>query len=90
MPVMLTAQRALVLGDGNGRFLAELLAANRSVAVDAIDISPMMVELARRRVGETDRVRFLVADAGSTVFYASVLRSHRDELLPRLLPDRSA
>ena len=65
MPVMLTARRALVLGDGNGRFLAELLAANRSVAVDAIDISPMMVELACRRVGETDRVRFLVADAGS-------------------------
>jgi SAM-dependent methyltransferase len=63
LPRMLAARRALVLGDGNGRFLAELLAANPAVIVDAIDISPAMIELARRRVGGADRARFRVADA---------------------------
>jgi ubiquinone/menaquinone biosynthesis C-methylase UbiE len=65
---MVSVRRALVLGDGNGRFVAELLAANPSVLVDAIDISPAMVELARQRVAETGRVRFRVADARSTSF----------------------
>jgi SAM-dependent methyltransferase len=63
LPQMLTAQRALVLGDGNGRFLAELLAANSSVGVDAIDISPAMVKLARQRIAANERVRFHIADA---------------------------
>jgi SAM-dependent methyltransferase len=65
---MLAARRGLVLGDGNGRFLAELLAANRLVTVDAIDMSPAMIELASQRVGETGRARFQVADARSTSF----------------------
>jgi ubiquinone/menaquinone biosynthesis C-methylase UbiE len=68
LPDMQTARRALVLGDGNGRFLAELLAANRSATVDAIDISPTMVELARQRLGESGRVRFKVADVRSLSF----------------------
>lgn len=68
LPEMLAVRHALVLGDGNGRFLAELLAANPSVTVDAIDISPAMVELARHRVGETGRVRFLITDARSKPF----------------------
>jgi SAM-dependent methyltransferase len=63
MPQMLTTQRALILGDGNGRFLAELLAANSSVGVDAIDISPAMAALARQRIGDTSRVHFHVVDA---------------------------
>jgi SAM-dependent methyltransferase len=68
LPHTLAARRALVLGDGNGRFLAELLAANPAVVVDALDISPAMVELARRRVGPTDRVRFRIADARLAAF----------------------
>jgi SAM-dependent methyltransferase len=68
LPQMLVARRALVLGDGNGRFLAELLTANSAVVVDAIDISPAMVELARRRVGSSDRVRFRIADARGASF----------------------
>ncbi len=68
LPHMLAARRALVLGDGNGRFLAELLAANPVVVVDAVDISPAMVELARRRVGNAGRVRFHAADARRAIF----------------------
>lgn len=68
LPEMLTAQRALVLGDGDGRFLAELLAANPSAAVEAIDISPAMVKLARRRNAGNERVRFHIGDARCASF----------------------
>ena len=57
------SRHALVLGDGNGRFLAELLAANPRVVVDAVDISPAMAALARKRIGPSDRVHFHVVDA---------------------------
>jgi SAM-dependent methyltransferase len=43
-------QRALVCGDGDGRFLAELLRANREVCADFVDLSAGMAGLARRRV----------------------------------------
>jgi SAM-dependent methyltransferase len=60
-------RRALILGDGDGRFLAELLRANPEVEVDSLDISPGMVALARKRTaaipGAAGRVRFVVADA---------------------------
>jgi SAM-dependent methyltransferase len=61
---------ALVLGDGDGRFLAELLRANPELHADSLDISPAMIALARRRVdaipGAAARVRFVVADARTT------------------------
>jgi SAM-dependent methyltransferase len=44
------ARHALVLGDGDGRFTARLLAMNRTVQVDAIDSSPAMLAELRRRV----------------------------------------
>lgn len=59
---MADARRALVLGDGDGRFLAELAAANRAMAIDYVDLSAGMLERARRRAGG-DRVRYLRADA---------------------------
>ncbi len=58
------ARRALILGEGDGRYLAALLAANPAAAVDVIDGSPAMVALARRRVGAAaGRVTWHVADA---------------------------
>ncbi|HEX4609644.1 MAG TPA: class I SAM-dependent methyltransferase [Urbifossiella sp.] len=59
------AERVLVLGEGDGRFLAAFLAANRVAVVDVVDASPGMVALARRRVAglTSDRVRWHVADA---------------------------
>jgi SAM-dependent methyltransferase len=56
-------RRALIVGEGNGRFLEELLRTHRYVEVDCIDASARMLELARRRIGkEADRVRFLQRD----------------------------
>lgn len=58
---------ALVLGDGDGRFLADLLRANPAIRVDSLDISPGMIALARRRIrnipGALNRVRFAIGDA---------------------------
>jgi SAM-dependent methyltransferase len=60
-------RRALVLGDGDGRFLADLLRANPHVRADSLDVSPGMIALARRRVaaipGAAGRARFVAADA---------------------------
>jgi Methyltransferase domain len=55
---------ALVLGDGDGRFTARLLAANPRIRVDAVDASQAMLEALLRRVGpHRDRVRTHLADA---------------------------
>jgi SAM-dependent methyltransferase len=45
-------RRALVCGDGDGRFLAALLSVNRAVRVDFVDLSAGMTQLARRRVDD--------------------------------------
>jgi len=55
------ARRALVLGDGDGRFLARLVRACPA-QVDYVDLSPRMLELARRRAA-AERVRYWVGDA---------------------------
>jgi SAM-dependent methyltransferase len=49
LPSLLKRKRALVLGDGDGRFLAELLAKNSLLRADAIDTSASMIHLLRRR-----------------------------------------
>jgi len=57
-------RRALVLGDGDGRFTARLLAANEGVQVTAVDLSGRMLELLGRRcVGFADRLQVRRADA---------------------------
>ncbi|HKP93838.1 MAG TPA: class I SAM-dependent methyltransferase [Chthoniobacterales bacterium] len=58
-----TSRRALVVGEGNGRFLTELLRTNRSIEVDCVDDSEQMLKLARRRVCDgAGRVAFLRRD----------------------------
>jgi SAM-dependent methyltransferase len=58
-----TARRALVLGDGDGRFTAELLRVNPEVQIDAVDASPAMLRALIRRAGaDAVRVRTIVAD----------------------------
>jgi SAM-dependent methyltransferase len=46
------SRRALVLGDGDGRFTEQLLRANHAVQVDAVDASSAMLLALRRRTGE--------------------------------------
>ncbi len=57
------SRRALVLGDGDGRFTARLLRANPTVEVDAVDASSaMLAELLRRAGPNASRVRIHRAD----------------------------
>ena len=56
------ARRALLIGDGDGRFAAALLRTNPSVRVHSVDISRRMLETARRRIrrhGAGAAARFL-------------------------------
>jgi ubiquinone/menaquinone biosynthesis C-methylase UbiE len=60
-------RRALIVGEGNGRFLSELLRMHPEVEIDCIDASQQMLQLARQRVdrelpGHAERVRFLHQD----------------------------
>jgi SAM-dependent methyltransferase len=58
-----TARRALVLGDGDGRFTAELLRVNSEVRIDAVDASPVMLRALVQRAGaNAGRVQATVVD----------------------------
>ncbi len=64
LPEIASARRALVLGDGDGRFIAELLRVNTEVRIDAVDASPAMLEALLRRAGvNACRVSTRCADA---------------------------
>jgi len=69
LPEIGNAGRALVLGDGDGRFLRELLRRNLLVRADYVDLSRRMLELARNRAG-TERVDYRQADALTVEFPA--------------------
>jgi ubiquinone/menaquinone biosynthesis C-methylase UbiE len=49
LPELHSARNALLIGDGDGRFLAELLAANADLHATAIDRSAAMLHLLRKR-----------------------------------------
>jgi SAM-dependent methyltransferase len=49
LPNLLQQKNALILGDGDGRFLSRLLATNPSLRVDAVDTSETMLQLLRSR-----------------------------------------
>ena len=56
-------RKALVLGDGDGRFTERLLETNAEILVDAVDASPAMLrELAHRAGEHRGRVRTFCAD----------------------------
>lgn len=61
------ARRALVLGDGDGRFLARLLAVNPGLTVDVVDSSRRMLRVLESRVesriGSRQRINLYHADA---------------------------
>lgn len=58
------ARRALVLGDGDGRFLAALLAENGTVHATAVDTSAGMLRLLRERCEPfADRLQMVQANA---------------------------
>jgi ubiquinone/menaquinone biosynthesis C-methylase UbiE len=63
-------RHALIVGEGNGRFLCELLRRNPNLEVDCVDASERMLELARKRIerefpDDVRRVRLLQHDMTS-------------------------
>jgi ubiquinone/menaquinone biosynthesis C-methylase UbiE len=59
-------QSALVLGDGDGRFLARLLSSNPALHADVVDQSPAMLRLLEARVssiGARNRINIYQKDA---------------------------
>jgi Methyltransferase domain len=57
-------RRATVLGDGDGRFTAQLLRANSTIEIDAVDSSAAMLRTLQRHSGSNAaRVRTHCADA---------------------------
>lgn len=64
LPHLLTARNALIFGDGDGRFLARLFAANPVVHATAIDVSREMLRLLRQRCSaDADRLSTCQIDA---------------------------
>ncbi len=49
LPLLLQQKRSLVYGDGDGRFLAALMAANPHLQADAVDTSAVMLHLLKKR-----------------------------------------
>lgn len=66
LPRLGTCRSALVLGDGDGRFTARMMAAHPEMRVHAVDLSPVMMKLLETRVaraGARARLRTTVGDA---------------------------
>jgi SAM-dependent methyltransferase len=80
---MQSARNALIIGDGDGRFTARLLAANKAVRVDAIDSSAAMLRALTHRAGaNTSRLRTFCLDArhfAARAWRAAQTPGHADE-----------
>lgn len=64
----LDCRRALILGEGDGRFLCRLAGLNSTIAIDCVEASAKMIEVAERRlqkarVAAPSRIRFLQRNA---------------------------
>ncbi|MGB9031819.1 MAG: class I SAM-dependent methyltransferase, partial [Acidobacteriaceae bacterium] len=101
IPAVALSRRVLVLGDGDGRFLARLLAASPNLHADAVDASPAMLRLLSTRtarLGARSRLRTTCADARTfqlrsrydlvcTHFFLDCLTaSEADSLIARIRP----
>jgi cyclopropane fatty-acyl-phospholipid synthase-like methyltransferase len=63
LPQLGLCRGALVLGDGDGRFTAELLCSNPQVTVHAVDLSPTMIQTAQRAAkAHSRRITTEIAD----------------------------
>lgn len=60
-------QRALIVGEGDGRFLEQLRKAHPQLRIECLDASARMLALARARVGD-DHVQYLHADLCEAAF----------------------
>lgn len=66
LPALTDTHNALILGDGDGRFTARLLASNPQLRITALDASPAMLQqLLRNSASHADRVQTLCTDIRS-------------------------
>lgn len=70
LPQLLNQKKTLVIGDGDGRFLAELLAANPHIHVDAVDTSATMLQLLSQRC-QSDAARLKTHHSSALAFVPS-------------------
>jgi SAM-dependent methyltransferase len=78
------ARRILILGEGDGRAIARLLALSPDAQVDVFELSGKMIQLARRRIGnDSSRVSFHQQDA----LTASWPREHYDGVITHFFLD---
>ncbi len=72
LPELADAQRVLLYGDGDGRFLARLLATYPALTVDAVDSSAAMLRLAQARLTPEARARVRFHHRNALAFAPSV------------------
>ena len=84
-----SARRAVVLGDGDGRFTAELLRVNSQVQIDAVDASPAMLRALLHRARPECRPSLgSLRRRPQLAARKSALRPRRVSFFPRLPHDR--
>jgi trans-aconitate methyltransferase len=54
--------KALILGEGNGRFISELLKVHPDIEIDCVDASAVMLGLVNARAGSASGVRLMQRD----------------------------
>ncbi len=90
---MPSPRHALIVGEGNGRFLVDFLRAHPEAQVTCVEASAAMLRLAQARLAasglDSRSVEFLHADILDVDAAAPPLRSARHAFLPRLFPLRS-
>lgn len=84
IPYLADSQRALLIGDGDGRFAAALLGTNPTIHLTSLDSSSRMIELAQARTRKhSHRIQFECTDALSH----SYPPSHYDALCLHFILD---
>ena len=74
LPSLTQQKSALVLGDGDGRFLSKLLSQNPHLQAEAIDTSATMLQLLRQRCAPyTDRLQ--THQTNALIFALSSMKS---------------
>ena len=68
LPQLTDARRALVFGDGDGRFLARLLEANPALEADVVDISGAMLRRLEARLSTEARQRVRLHQGDARTF----------------------
>lgn len=63
-------RRALILGDGDGRFTQALVNSFPELYIDSVELSAAMVSLMRKRVPDSDRIRVIQSDVFRLAFAA--------------------